>query len=336
MAGPPRLLQHRLRRFPTTGLRRRSLLAAAAGLTLAASGCSAPPSPLRVGAIPFAGYGFLFLAQDLGLLGDDVARVHELRSNTDVIEALTDGRLEVAALTLDEVLATVLDGVPLKVVAVLDFSAGADVVLGRPGIESPAQARGRRVAAESSAAGALMLAAFLDAGRLTASDIRLVPTPLPDTAQAWREARADVVVTAEPWASQLQREGAVRLFDSRAIPGRIVDVLVARDDVVSRSMGQGRQLVQAHFRALARFQADPARVAAALARRLQLPPDEVLGAFRGLDLPGSEANRRLLAADGDVARGLPTLARLLYDKGLIRKVAETEGLIDRRWLEGVA
>jgi NitT/TauT family transport system substrate-binding protein len=269
------------------------------------------------------------------LLDEGVARVHELRSNTDVIEALTDGRLEVAALTLDEVLATVLDGVALKVVAVLDLSAGADVVLGRPGIESPAQARGRRVAAESSAAGALMLAAFLDAGGLTAGDIQLVPTPLPDTAQAWREGRAEVVVTAEPWASQLQREGALRLFDSRAIPGRIVDVLVAPDGVVARAAGQGRRLVQAHFRALARFQADPARIAPALARRLQLPPDEVLGAFRGLDLPGPEANRRLLAAEGDVARGLPSLARLLHDKGLIRKPAETDGLIDRRWLEGV-
>ena len=34
-------------------------------------------------------------------------------------------------------------------------------------------------------------------------------------------------MTAEPWASQLEALGGLRVFDSTAIPGRIVDVMVA-------------------------------------------------------------------------------------------------------------
>lgn len=47
---------------------RRLLLGGAVAFGLGLGGCSPPLAPLRVGAIAFAGYGFLFLAQDLGLL----------------------------------------------------------------------------------------------------------------------------------------------------------------------------------------------------------------------------------------------------------------------------
>jgi NitT/TauT family transport system substrate-binding protein len=194
--------------LPLPVLPRRHWLATAAGLSLGLGGCRAPLPPLRLGAIPFAGYSFLFLAEELGLLDGHQVQLKELRSTTDVMRALATGRLEAAALTLDEVLTGLQGGLQLKVVAVLDQSAGADAVMARPGLHHPADARGRRVAVESSAVGALMLAAFLDVAGLAPSDVEQVRVALPDSAEAFRNGRADLVVTAEPWASQLEAEGA--------------------------------------------------------------------------------------------------------------------------------
>ncbi len=316
----------------THPLSRREWMLAAAGLGLA--GCQPPPPVLRLGAIPFVGYSFLFLAEALGLFDAKQVRMKELRSNTDVMRALATGRLEAAALTLDEVLTGVQGGLALKVIAVLDQSAGADAVMARPPLRSAAELRGRRVAVESSAAGALMMAALLESAGLRAADVEQVRVALPDTAEAYRQGRADAVVTAEPWASQLEAEGARRIFDSRAIPGRIVDVLVVRSDVLVTQSAQVRAAVDGHFQALARYQADPAAHAVQLALRLQLPPEQIAQAFSGLDLPDRDANQALLAPDGAVSAALPALAALLQAQGLIDGGdLDTSSLIDPRWVQ---
>lgn len=304
--------------------------ALAAGLGLSA--CEAPRPPFRVGAIAFAGYGFLFLAQDLGLFAGAGVRVHELRSNTDVLTALAMGHLEAAALTLDEVLTGVHDGLPLKVVAVLDVSAGADAVMARSGLTAPDQVRGQRVAVEGSADGAVMLSAFLEAAGLKAEDVRLVPTPLPETATALLEGAVDVAVTAEPWVSQLEAAGATRLFDSRQIPGRIVDVLAVRSEFLTARADAVQTVLEGHFATLARFQREPASVLSRLAPHLQLDAAAVPAAFRGLELPDRAGSQQLLAPGGRVAKGLPDLAQLLHRQGLIASPVDPSGVIDTRWV----
>lgn len=324
------LTAHRKTR-PHSSQRRRILGAAlAAGVGLSA--CQAPLAPFRVGAISFAGYGFLFLAQDLGLLDGANVRLHELRSNTDVLRALALGRLEAAALTLDEVLTGIHFGVPLKVVAVLDVSAGADAVMGRAGFTRPEMARGRRVAVEGSAVGALMLSAFLDVAQLRPEEVRLVPMPLTETATALSEGKVDLAVTAEPWASQLESAGATRLFDSRGIPGRIVDVLAVRTEFLASRPEAIRGVLRGHFAALARFQRGPEGVLDRLATLLQLAPSAVPSAFRGLELPDQVANSRILAPEGSVTRGLPELAQLLHRQGLVSRPVDPSDLIDTRWV----
>jgi NitT/TauT family transport system substrate-binding protein len=288
--------------------------------------------PFRVGAIPFAGYEFLFLARHLGLLADSGVRLVDMRSNTDVIRALATRRLEAAALTLDEVLAATHDGVPLKVVLVLNVSAGADAVMGRPPIDEAADAIGHRVGVEGSAVGALMLASFLAAGVLTPADIEQVPVPLAESAEAYLSGRVDVVITAEPWATQLAKAGAQRLFDSRAIPGRIVDVLAVRADALPAHAAALQRLVDGHFAAQGRFSSQSAALAPAVAERMGISPQEVLTSFQGLELPGLVRNQALLRPGGDIAKGLPGLAALLLRQGLVDAPIDTRDLIDARWV----
>jgi hypothetical protein len=111
-------------------------------------------------------------------------------------------------------------------------------------------------------------------------------------------------------------------------------VLAVRDEVLKPRAAQVKAAVDGHFATLARYRADPAALAPLLASRLQLPPEQVSQAFRGLDLPTRSTNRSLLAADGEVARGLPALTALLQEKGLIgRSALDTSDLLDPRWVQ---
>ena len=310
-------------RAPTAALplRRRTCLRWLGTLALPASGlvaCAAPHPPVRVGSIVFPGYEMVFLARDLGLLDETQARLIEMPSSTDAVRALASGQLEAANLTLDECIAAHAEGLDLRVLAVLDISAGADAVYSRRPM-TLAQLAGKRIAVEDSAVGATVLAALLEAARLRPDQIVQVPTVLPSTGRDFAGGRADVVITAEPWASQIEAAGGHRLFDSTRMPGRIVDVMVAHAQVVRERPAALQHLVRAHFRGLAHWTRQPNDAARRLAPRLELPPEQVAGAYRGLELPDRPQNLQLLRDGGQIDATARLLQQDMLRQGLMRE-----------------
>lgn len=305
-----------------------SLLALTAGLTA----CQAPQPPVRVGSIVFPGYEFLFLARELGLLDLRELRPIEMTSSVDVLRALAVGQLEAAQLTLDEMLSARAEGLALTVLAVLDISAGADAIMARPAIRRPEDLRGKRIGVEQSATGGVLLGAMLQAHGLRVDEIFKLPISLNTSAEAFEKDGLDAVVTAEPWASQLEAKGAHRLFDSRATPGLIVDVLVARPAPLQARPDAFRTLLSALFRAQDHHRRAPAVTAPLMAPRLQISPGEVADTFRGLELPDLRRNRELLLPGGTLQQGAERLQAYMLEQRLLRRAAPLGDLIDNRFL----
>lgn len=277
-------------------------LVTAAGFVLAALAACTPGPPLKVGSHVWPGYEFMFLARDEGWLSPGQVELVETRTASESLQALRDGRIEAAALTLDEVLLARAAGVPLSVVLVFNVSVGADKLLVRSEIESLGELRGKRIGVETTGVGALVLSQALAAAGLAMGDIVAVPIDGPHR-EAWDTYDLDALVTYEPTASHLMLEGANRLFDSTAMPDWIFDVLAVRQDVLERKGDQVEALVEAHFRGLYALRHNPQDTAYRLAARLQLPGDRVLAAYRGLVLPDLAGNRALLGAEQGRLKG---------------------------------
>ena len=312
--------------------RRQVLSWAVSGLASGAlSACAAPVPAMRVGSIVFPGYELMFLARDLGLLPEQDLRLIELLSNTDTLRALAARQIEAAALTLDELMSARADGVDLRVVLVLDSSEGADVVLGRPGLSLSALA-GKRIGAEDSAGGAVMLSALLKAAGLRVDQVRKVSITLDRSEEFYQRGLVDAVVTAEPWAARIERRGALRLFDSSAIPGRIVDVLAVRAEAMPMHEKALRQLVAGHFAALAHYRSQAEDASRRMAVRLQMPAQEVVAAFRGLALPDAAQNREMMRHGGSFERTLTGLQQLMVEATLLPRVQALGDIVDLRFL----
>lgn len=299
---------------------RRRLLGLGAVATLAAllPAC-AREMPLRVAAHVWPGYELMFLARSLGWLDEDEVRLIETRNATESLAALARGEVDGAALTLDEMLRGRAMGIPLTAVLVFDISSGADVVMARPAVRAPRDLAGRRVGVELSGTGALLLQALLDKGGLTRADVVVVPVGEGEHVEAWEKEGLDAIVAYEPAASRLQAAGAYRLFDSRATPNAILDVLAMRTDVLARRGDAVRALVAAHFLALRHLQTNPRDASHRMAARLKLPSGEAYGAYRGLQLPSAEVNRRLLASGGEVAATAASLLAAMVHAGILER-----------------
>jgi NitT/TauT family transport system substrate-binding protein len=236
-------------------------------------------------------------------------------------------------LTLDEALSLVQDDIDLRVILVMDFSQGADVVMAHPKVLNLQGLRGKKVAVENGAVGAVMLDATLEAAGLKIDDVQLISATMNEHVKSYRTGKAEVVVTFEPMRSELLKLGAHILFDSSKIPGRIVDVLVVRTAVMNKHRHSLEKLVSAHFKALQYQVQQPQDAANRIAPFLGVAVSDVLPQYNGLKLPDLLENHALLS--GKIP-GLRTqasnLADLLYRRKLLQRVVSVDQLIDSSYL----
>jgi NitT/TauT family transport system substrate-binding protein len=302
----------------------RQMLALSSLLLL--GGC-ASREKLRIAAHPWPGYAFMFLARDNGWFSADHIELVATKTASDNMQAVIDGRVNAAALTLDEVLRVRAAGVPLSIVLVFDISAGADVVLARPDIRTLDQVAGRRVGVEVSALGALMFRKMLEAGGLSASDVTMVPMSGAHR-EPWDSGAVDVLITYEPTGSELQREGASLLFDSRQVPDTIYDTLAVRSDMLDQLRRPLRELIDAHLRGVEALRLHPQDTAYRLAPHLGFADGEfVEQSLRGLRLLSAAANHYYLRPPSThLLHAAELLSRLMMEQGLLERVDDAHRL----------
>lgn len=250
--------------------------------------------PLKVGTNVWPGYEPLFLARELGYFEKTPIRLVEYVSATQVIRAYRNNAIQVAALTLDEVLLLLENGLDPCVVLVVDFSNGGDAILARPDIKNLEELRGRRVGVENTALGGFFLNLALSKVSLSLPDVEIIASDVDEHERMFLDGKIDAVVTFEPVRSRLIAKGAHQIFDSSQVPGEIVDVLVIAKKSLERFPDEVEKLLEVWFKALEYFKAHPAEAASLMSKRLQISPEMVLASFDGLLIPNQKENLKLM------------------------------------------
>ncbi|MET3999644.1 NitT/TauT family transport system substrate-binding protein [Marinobacterium sp. MBR-109] len=283
---------------------------------------------LKVGVHPWIGYETLYIAENFGWLADSVELIKQKNASSS-LAALSNGELDAAALTLDEVLSAREQGVPLKVVMVFNHSVGADAVLARAGIRQLSELKGKRIAVEKTAVGALMLAKLLQASGLQEHEISVLDIPPDSQLEAWQQGMIDAAITYEPLASRLERQGGERVFDSRALPNTIFDVLAVLPD---RKTDLVRSTIQAHMRGLEHIRVNRQDALHRIATWRGLSVDEVSRSLGSVHLPDLQSNHSYLVQNGELVAAAEQLVGVMMQAGLLRAAPELEGLLDVRYL----
>lgn len=322
----------------TTAIDRRDFLRLSIGAAVMSSlgGLVACGSdlPLKIAVQPWCGYQFLFLAQQKGWLPADEVQLLETGTNLESIARLKEGRVDAAAMTLDELLRLRAEGVNLSAVLVFDISAGADALLVKPEIKTLADLKGRRIGVEDSALGSLMLTKTLEAAKLQQSEVNIVLMQ-ENHADAWNRNHMDAILTYEPWLSQLESRSLLRLFDSHSLPQIIIDVLAVRTEIMQRHAAGLRSATAGHLRAVDLWHQNPIDAMYPLSARLGVKPEDVSKVFHGLDLPDHVYNHEYLAAPAKVMnKSAREIVQILMRTGRFKHAPSLDRLFVADYLPG--
>jgi len=292
-------------------------------------GCAREPEPaLRIGTNVWIGSEPLYLARELGRLDPAAVQLVEYPSASEVLRAFRNQAIDGMVISLDELFGLAVDGLQPRIILVVDVSHGADVVVGRRGMRTMRDLKGKSVAVESGALGAFVLSRALALNGMQASDVNVVHLESNEQPSAFAQGQVDGAVTFDPFRAQFLQAGATTLFDSTRIPGEIVDLLAVRANVLEKQPKAVQGLLAGWFSAIDYMKREPADAARRMGIRQQTTGEQFQEALKGLHIPSLEENLAMLGGTepGLAVTGRQLMALMLDAKLLRTKLAIQEVL----------
>jgi NitT/TauT family transport system substrate-binding protein len=304
-------------------------LLACAALLAPLFGCIREPEPaLRIGTNVWIGSEPLYLACELGHLDLKAVQLVEYPSASEVLRAYRNQAIDGMVISLDELFSLAVDGLQPRAILVVDVSHGADAVVGRDGMRSMKDLRGKPVAVESGALGAFVLSRALALNGMQPSEVEVVHVESNEQPGAFEKGQVDGAVTFDPYRGQLLSAGAITLFDSTQIPGEIVDLVAVRASVLERQPNAVRELLSGWFRALEYMKLDPRDAARRMGIRQQTSGEQFLAALQGLHIPSRDENLKMLGgAAPELALTGRRLMALMLESKLLREGLQIESVL---------
>lgn len=298
-------------------------------LSLALSGCMRQPeTALRIGTNVWIGSEPLYLARELGRLDPAAVQLVEYPSASEVLRAFRNQAIDGMVISLDELFGLAADGFQPRIILVVDVSHGADVVVGRRGMRTMSDLKGKSVAVESSALGAFVLSRALAVNGMQASDVNVVHLESNEQTGAFERGQVDGAVTFDPYRAQFLQAGARTLFDSAQIPGEIVDLLAVRASAIDKEPKAIQALLAGWFDAIDYMTRNPKDAARQMGIRQQTSGEQFLAAQKGLHVPSREENLRMLGGTTpELAVTGRRLMSLMVEAKLLRAQLDIEGLL---------
>ena len=269
----PHFLCFRLSRKLLAVLPAFALLSLLAGL----AGCTRQ-EPLRIGLNLWPGYEFIFLAEHLGYYreeGVDVKLI-DFSSLADARRSFERGQIDGLGTTVVEVmLAAEASPNPLKIVNVVDYSDGADVILARPGFPDLASLKGRKVGVELGSLCVYVLARGLEYAGMTLADVVPVSKDQASLEADLRAGRLDAVVTYPPTSLALLNAPAFTpVFSTKKTPREVVDVIAFGEKTITQRPKDVAAVLRAFKRAQEYYVTHKAEALQVMAKRESVSPEE--------------------------------------------------------------
>ncbi len=201
------------------------------------------------------------------------------------MDAFAAGQLDAVAMTNGDTLVTGATGAQGVMILINDYSNGNDMVVARPGIESVADLKGKKIGVEIGFVGHLLLLNALEKNGLSESDVKLVNVPTNETPQVLASGDVDAIVAWQPNSGQALDlvPGSTRIYSSADEPGLIYDVLAVSPSSLQARKADWKKVLKVWYEAVD-FLNDPAtreEAVSIMAARVGLEPDVYKGFISG-------------------------------------------------------
>jgi NitT/TauT family transport system substrate-binding protein len=202
-------------------------------------------APLKIGYSDYPGWVAWQVAIDKGWLKEaGVDADFQWFDYSPSMDALGAGKIDADLVTNGDALVMAGGGTRTLMVMLTDYSDGNDMIVGRPGIKSLKDLKGRKVGVEIGLVEHLLLLNGLKKAGLSEADVTLVNTKTNDTPQVLASGEVAAIGAWQPVSGLALKAvpGSKPLISSADEPGLIYDVMVVNPESFKARKAEWKKL----------------------------------------------------------------------------------------------
>ncbi|MGB9723905.1 MAG: ABC transporter substrate-binding protein [Chloroflexia bacterium] len=289
-------------------------------------GCGPAAGPIQIGVRTANDHVPFYIADREGMYrqaGLEV-RVHLIPSNTEIIEALQRGDLQMGAVPVTTAIAAIDQGAHLRIVAMTGRGSDGLLVRADGGIARWEDLRGKTIATIRASILDVLLRQALELHGLDPErDVTLVYfQKLGDMVSALKTGQVEATSNTEPFMTDAVRQGWGRIlgYYTEQWPDHPCCVVVAREDFLREHPQEVEKILDVHVRAVERAQEDPAYAARVIV--------EYLEAFDPVLVEASLSPEKMRVDYTLSAEEIARMAGLMFRQGLLEHDPAGLDLVD--------
>lgn len=215
------------------------------------------------------------------------------------LDALTAGKLDGETVTNGDALVVGSGGAKNVMILLLDYSNGNDMIVGKPGIKSLKDLKGKKIGLETGFVEHLLLLKGLEKAGMKESDVTIVNTKTNETPQALASADISAIGSWQPNSGQAMKlvPGSKPIYTSADEPGLIYDVLTVSPASLAAHRAEWQKVTKVWGKVVAyindpKTQPDAVKIMSA---RVGLTPEAYLPLLKGTKLISLEEGKKTFA-----------------------------------------
>jgi NitT/TauT family transport system substrate-binding protein len=256
--------------------------------------------PLKIGYSDWPGYTAWEVAIQKGFFKDAGVDVQFIWFEYGPsIDAFTAGKIDANCIVAGDAMVTGAGGKPSTGIVLLDYSNGNDMIIGKPGINSIKDLKGKTVAVEFGLVEHELLLKGLEANGMTADDVTIQKIATNDAPQTLASGKVEAVGCWYPVSGQALKQvaGSKPLFTSADAPGLVFDELAVSKESLNARRDDWKKVVAVWFKTVD-FIMDPKthdEAVKIMAGKVNVPADDYGKSLGGTALLGEADNLKHFA-----------------------------------------
>lgn len=226
----------------------KSLLIAALAFV---SAVTAQAEPLKIAYSDWPGFTILEVAKQKGWFKEASVDVELVWFDyLPSLDAFSANKVDAVTAVTTDILVNGANGAKSKIICLLDYSEGSDMIIGAPGVESLKDLKGKKIGLEVSLVEHLLLLKALESAGLKQSDVTLVNTPTNDTPQVLASGKVAAVGAWYPVSGQALKQvaGSKPLYTSADAKGLIYDGLAVNPASFAKHKEEWTKVVAVYYK----------------------------------------------------------------------------------------
>lgn len=208
-------------------------------------------APLKIAYSDWPGFTILEVAKQKGWFKEEGVDVELLWFDyLPSLDAFAAGKVDGVTVVATDALVSGANGAKSKFIALLDYSDGNDMIIGKPGIDSIKALKGQKVGLEVTLVEHMLLLKALEVNGMKQSDVELVNTATNDTPQTLASGKVGAVGAWYPVSGQALKQvpGSKKLFSSADAKGLIYDVLAVSPTSLAKNKADWEKVVKVYYK----------------------------------------------------------------------------------------